>query len=82
MLASLGGDIKDLRFRDLHKLLDTGDVLVVNNTKVIPTRLFGKRDDVKVEVTLHLNINCQDPFFSFRHMKARAILIVRHRSSY
>ena len=57
LLASLGGDIKDLRFRDLHKLLDAGDVLVINDTKVIPTRLFGKRDDVKVEVTLHLNVN-------------------------
>lgn len=56
LLASLGGDIKDLRFRDLHKLLDTGDVLVINDTKVIPTRLFGKRDNVKVEVTLHLNV--------------------------
>ena len=56
LLASLGGDIKDLRFRDLHKLLDTGDVLVINDTKVIPTRLFGKRDNVKVEVNLHLNV--------------------------
>ena len=56
LLASLGGDIKDFRFRDLHKLLDTGDVLVINDTKVIPTRLFGKRDNVKVEVTLHLNV--------------------------
>lgn len=56
LLASLGSDIKDFRFRDLHKLLDTGDVLVINDTKVIPTRLFGKRDNVKVEVTLHLNV--------------------------
>ena len=56
LLASLGRDIKDFRFRDLHKLLDTGDVLVINDTKVIPTRLFGKRDNVKVEVTLHLNV--------------------------
>ena len=56
LLASLGGDIKDFLFRDLHKLLDTGDVLVINDTKVIPTRLFGKRDNVKVEVTLHLNV--------------------------
>ena len=56
LLASLGSDIKDLRFRDLHTLLDTGDVLVINDTKVIPTRLFGKRDDVKIEVTLHLNV--------------------------
>ena len=56
LLASLGNDIEDLRFKDLHTLLNTGDILVINNTKVIPTRLFGKRDKVNIEVTLHLNL--------------------------
>ena len=56
LLACLGNDIEDLRFKDLHTLLNAGDVLVINNTKVIPTRLFGKRDKVNIEVTLHLNL--------------------------
>ena len=56
LLASLGDDIEDLRFKDLHTLLNAGDILVINNTKVIPTRLFGKRDKVNIEVTLHLNL--------------------------
>ncbi len=38
---------------DLPALLQPGDVLVVNDTRVIPARLTGKRGEAKVEVTLH-----------------------------
>ena len=48
---------EDLRFKDLSSILNSGDVLVINNTKVIPSRLFGKRDQVNVEVTLHMKTN-------------------------
>ena len=47
---------EDLKFKDLPKILNPGDVLVINNTKVIPSRLFGKRDEVNIEVTLHLKV--------------------------
>lgn len=43
----------DLGVRDLPSLLRPGDVLVVNDTRVIPARLTGKRGEAKVEVTLH-----------------------------
>lgn len=43
----------DLGVRDLPSLLRPGDVLVVNDTRVIPARLTGKRGQAKVEVTLH-----------------------------
>jgi S-adenosylmethionine:tRNA ribosyltransferase-isomerase len=45
--------LNDLTVRDLPSLLRPGDLLVFNNTKVIPTRLFGKRGAAKIEVTLH-----------------------------
>ncbi len=35
--------IKDLIFSDLDHELNAGDLLVVNNTKVIPARLFGHK---------------------------------------
>jgi S-adenosylmethionine:tRNA ribosyltransferase-isomerase len=35
--------------------LNKGDVLVFNDTKVIPARLFGQRGDAKLEITLHQN---------------------------
>ncbi|MBV8061309.1 MAG: tRNA preQ1(34) S-adenosylmethionine ribosyltransferase-isomerase QueA [Alphaproteobacteria bacterium] len=38
---------------DLPDLLQAGDVLVVNDTKVIPARIYGRRGDVAVEVLLH-----------------------------
>ncbi len=41
------------RITDLPKLLKTGDVLVVNDSRVIPARIFGKRFDGK-EVELLL----------------------------
>jgi len=37
---------------DLPSLLRPGDVLVVNDTRVIPARLFGRRGQAKIEVTL------------------------------
>jgi S-adenosylmethionine:tRNA ribosyltransferase-isomerase len=46
-------DFHDRQIRDLTDLLDTNDVLVFNNTKVIPARLRGKRGDMSVEVLLH-----------------------------
>lgn len=36
------GDPEDYQIRDLPRLLRPGDLLVVNETKVIPARLFGK----------------------------------------
>ena len=56
LLSCLNNDFQDLRFKDLPTLLNSGDVLVINNTEVIPSRLFGKRDQVNIEVTLHLNV--------------------------
>ncbi len=47
---------EDLKFKDLLKLLNPGDVLVINNTKVIPSRLSGKKDTVNIQVTLHLKV--------------------------
>jgi S-adenosylmethionine:tRNA ribosyltransferase-isomerase len=38
---------------DLPDLLRPGDLLVMNNTKVIPAQLFGKRGAVNVDVLLH-----------------------------
>jgi S-adenosylmethionine:tRNA ribosyltransferase-isomerase len=40
-------------FRDLPELLQPGDLLVMNNTKVIPARLYGRKSTgAKVEVLL------------------------------
>ena len=46
-------EIKDRHFYDLPDILQEGDVLVFNDTKVIPARLYGKRGEAEVEVTLY-----------------------------
>ncbi len=53
---AFGADFSDKTIAELPNLLFPGDLLVLNNTKVIPARLFGKRGDAKVEVTLHKRI--------------------------
>lgn len=51
-LLVVGDRLQDELVRDLPSLLRPRDVLVVNDTRVLPTRLFGRRGPVKVEVTL------------------------------
>ena len=43
----------DRRVSDLPDLLRSGDVLVINDTRVIPARLRGTRRGAKVQLTLH-----------------------------
>lgn len=50
---SVEGKIYDRHFYDLPDLLQKGDLLVFNDTKVIPARLYGQRGQALVEVTLY-----------------------------
>jgi S-adenosylmethionine:tRNA ribosyltransferase-isomerase len=45
--------LDDRSVRELPALLDPGDVLVFNDTRVLPARLVGRRGQVRIEVTLH-----------------------------
>lgn len=57
LLVNFGESFRDLRVTDLPGLLRVGDVLVVNDTRVIPARLKGFRtrgdSRIAVEATLH-----------------------------
>jgi len=48
------GDLQHKKFSDMADLFNKGDVLVLNNTKVFPARLYATKDksDAKVEVFL------------------------------
>ncbi len=54
----------DWRFGDLPRLLRPGDLLVFNDTRVIPARLRGRRGAAAVEVTLHKRVDdgCWEAF--------------------
>lgn len=46
--------VRHLHFYDLPLLLRAGDVLVINQTKVIPARLLGEKEDTHVPVEILL----------------------------
>ena len=54
------GELKDYSVSDLDQLLRPDDVLVFNDTKVIPARLYGKRGEAKIELTLFKQENLSD----------------------
>lgn len=53
VLDRSGGDIRETRFANFPRFLQEGDLLVVNETRVIPARLFGrKRSGGSIELLL------------------------------
>src|SRR5690348_15074825 len=52
--ASAG--LADRRISDLPDVLRPGDLLIFNDTKVIPARLIGRRGEAVVEITLHRDL--------------------------
>ncbi len=54
VLGKKDGSIRHETFRDVTGHLRAGDCLVINNTRVIPARLFGQREDTGGAVELLL----------------------------
>lgn len=57
LLCIHGNQLTESHVNALDQLLRPSDVLVFNDTKVIPARLFGTRGAAQVEVTLFKQIN-------------------------
>ena len=53
LLLVEGAEISDHKVMDLPSLLRVGDVLLFNDTKVIPAQLEGRRGEAKIGATLH-----------------------------
>lgn len=53
------GKIEHKTFRDIMNYFDDGDVLIFNNTKVFPARMYGKKEKTgaKIEVFLLRELN-------------------------
>ncbi|MBX7495987.1 tRNA preQ1(34) S-adenosylmethionine ribosyltransferase-isomerase QueA [Qipengyuania sp. 6B39] len=51
------GPLEDRGVRDLPQLLRKGDVLVFNDTRVIPAQLEGRRGEAKIGATLHKRVD-------------------------
>jgi S-adenosylmethionine:tRNA ribosyltransferase-isomerase len=59
-LLTVAAELRDLGIRDLPDLLRAGDILVLNDTRVIPAQLRGKRGGATIEVTLHRRLSETD----------------------
>lgn len=57
LLGVRGGTLSDHQVRDLPSLLQPGDCLVFNDTRVIPAQLEGTRGEARVGATLHKRID-------------------------
>jgi S-adenosylmethionine:tRNA ribosyltransferase-isomerase len=53
LLVLDGADTRDLHVTDLPGQLRPGDLIVFNDTRVIPAQLEGRRGDAKIGATLH-----------------------------
>jgi len=53
------GSIEHMMFKDILQFFDDGDVMVVNNTRVFPARLYGTKEKTgaKIEVFLLRELN-------------------------
>ena len=54
------GEIEHTRFYNIKNYLNKGDVLVLNNTKVLPARIYGKKIDTDANIELLLLKNIKN----------------------
>lgn len=52
--AMANGEVEDLIFRDILRFIRPEDVLVINNTKVLPARIYGHRPEKKEHIEVLL----------------------------
>jgi len=71
------GTIEHKHFRDIVNYLDEGDVLIMNDTKVFPARLYGNKEKTgaKIEVFLLRELNTETLLWDVLVDPARKIRI-------
>jgi S-adenosylmethionine:tRNA ribosyltransferase-isomerase len=69
-LAGADGALRDLQFKDFASLLNPGDLLVFNDTRVIPARIFGvKHSGGRVELLLERALDARTALVQVRASK-------------
>jgi S-adenosylmethionine:tRNA ribosyltransferase-isomerase len=69
-LKAHGGHFEDARFLDFPDLLRPGDLLVFNNTRVFPARLYGRRAGIRAQPVSQRNAAARD----FLHGRIEVLL--------
>ena len=71
------GEIEHKMFRDIIDYFDDGDVMILNNTKVFPARLYGNKEKTgaRIEVFLLRELNAEQRLWDVLVDPARKIRI-------
>lgn len=71
------GEIEHKNFKDIMDYFDEGDVMVTNNTKVFPARLYGRKEKTgaKIEVFLLRELNAESMLWDVLVDPARKIRV-------
>ena len=71
------GKIEHKQFKDILEYFEEGDVMILNNTKVIPARLYGNKEKTgaKIEVFLMRELNKESRLWDVLVDPARKIRI-------
>lgn len=71
------GDVEDKKFKNLLDYIHKGDSIVINNTKVFPARLYGKKEktNAKIEVMLLRELKAEDRIWDVLVEPARKVRI-------
>jgi S-adenosylmethionine:tRNA ribosyltransferase-isomerase len=76
-LDSKTGETTDMKFSDITDLFQKGDCLVLNQTKVFPARLFGKKEktNAQIEVMLLRELKSEERIWDVLVEPARKVRI-------
>ena len=70
-LTDRPGDYRDMHFDELNQLLRRGDLLVLNDTRVLPARLFGKKaSGGKLEILLERTLDSERALVQIKSSKS------------
>lgn len=69
------GDIEHKHFSDIIDYLEKDDILVLNNTKVLPARLIGEKEETKAVIEILLLKNIKDDIWECLVKPARRIKV-------
>lgn len=69
------GDVEHKHFSDIIDYLEKDDILVLNNTKVLPARLIGEKEETKAVIEILLLKNIKDDIWECLVKPARRIKV-------
>ena len=75
ILDKKSGEVEHKHFFDIVDYLEKGDTLVLNNTKVLPARLIGEKEDTKAVIEILLLKNIGDDNWECLTKPARRIKV-------